>query len=56
MANDDVYRTFLTYIEGLITKEETIKRLKIKKLFNQFVFATQKALDRLKFINGEVVK
>ena len=61
VANDDVYRTFQTYIGGLITKEETLVRLKIKKLFNQYVFLTQKAMDYLnmdylKFVKAEEIK
>lgn len=54
VANDDVYRTLTLYREGEITREETLTRLKIKELYNQLVFATERALTYLRF-NGSVV-
>ena len=50
VANDDVYRTIQVYSTGLITKEQAIEALKIKKLFNQYVFTTTKAISLLKFV------
>ena len=50
VANDDVYRTFTFYTAGLFTKEQTLEQLKIKKLYNQLVLATEKALSYLHFI------
>ena len=50
VANDDVYRTFTLYTAGLLTKEQTLEALKIKKLYDQLVFATEKALSYLHFI------
>ena len=50
VANDDVYRTFTLYTAGLLTKEQTLEQLKIKKLYNQLVLATEKALSYLHFI------
>ena len=55
VANDDVYRTLTLYREGEITKKETLERLKIKKLYNQLVFATEKALAFIRFRKSEVV-
>ncbi len=49
VADDDVYETFLLYATGTLTKEETLKRLKIKKLFNQLVFGSKRAISFLKF-------
>jgi hypothetical protein len=49
VANDTIYRTFVAYEAGIITKEETIERLKVKKLYNQMTFATERALSRLKY-------
>ena len=49
VANDDVYRTLQVYSSGLLTKEQALEALKIKKLFNQYVFATNEALALLKF-------
>lgn len=50
VANDDVYRTLQVYGAGLLSREQAIQALKIKKLFNQYVFATKKALELLKFV------
>ncbi len=49
VANDDVYRTLQVYQGGLLSKEQALEALKIKKLFNQYVFATEEALALLKF-------
>ena len=50
VANDDVYTTFNLYAAGVLTKEQTLDALKIKKLYNQLVLSTDKALQYLKFI------
>lgn len=47
VANDTIYRTFVAYEEGILTKEETIARLKVRKLFNQMIFVTEAALKEL---------
>ena len=49
VANDDVYQTFILYSTGIYTKEQTIEALKIKKLYNQYVFTTDRALSFLTF-------
>jgi len=49
VADDDVYETFMLYSTGTLTKEETLKRLKIKRLFNQMVFSSERAISFLKF-------
>ncbi len=55
VANDDVYRTLTLYREDEITKDETLARLKIKRLYNQLVFATAKALTFIRFRGSEVL-
>jgi hypothetical protein len=50
VANDDIFVTFQLYASGDLTKDETISRLKVKKLYNQLVFSSDKALSYLKFI------
>lgn len=55
VANDDVYRTIALYMTGVLDKEQTLSSLKIRKLFNQLVFATEKALQYLKFEGRELV-
>lgn len=55
VANDDVYTTFTLYSAGVLTKEQTLETLKIKRLYNQLVLASERALSYLKFI-GTVPK
>ena len=58
VANDDVFLTFHLYAAGELTKEETINRLKIKKLYNQLVFSSERAISYLEFagiLDGGVV-
>lgn len=56
VANDTIYRTFVAYEEGILTKDETIARLKVKKLFNQMTFTTEAALHQLKYIGQLEIK
>ena len=42
--------TFTLYTAGLLTKEQTLDALKIKKLYNQLVLTSEKALSYLQFI------
>ena len=55
VANDDVYSTITLSMSGILDMEQTLARLKIKKLFNQLVFATEKSLQYLHFEGREVV-
>ena len=55
VANDDVYRTITLYMTGVLDKEQTLAALKIRKLFNQLVFATEKSLQYLHFEGRELV-
>ena len=55
VANDDVYRTIALYMTGVLDKEQTLSSLKIRKLFNLLVFATEKSLQYLKFEGRELV-
>lgn len=56
VANDDVYRTLALYREGELFREDVLKRLKIKRLYNQLVFATERALSFIRFERSEVVQ
>ncbi len=49
VADDDVYRTLQVYATGLLSKEQALESLKVKKLFDQYVFATEKSISLLKF-------
>ena len=55
VADDNIYQTFILYSGGILTKEQTIEALKVKKLFNQYVFKNNQALDCLNFTEGEEV-
>lgn len=55
VANDDVYRTITLYMTGVLDKEQTLAALRIRKLFNQLVFATEKSLEYLHFERSELV-
>ncbi len=55
VANDDMYRTVQIYLTGIISKEQALEALKVKRLFDQYVFSTDKALLLLKFIRAEVL-
>lgn len=50
VADDDVYTTFALYTAGVLTKEQTLEALKIKKLYDQLVLSTEKALSYLRFL------
>lgn len=50
VANDDVYTTFALYSGGILTKAQTLEALKIKKLYDQLVLSSEKALSYLNFI------
>lgn len=49
VADDDVYTTFALYTAGVLTKEQALETLKIKKLYNQLVFSTENALKYIEF-------
>jgi len=53
VANDTIFRTFIAYQNGILSEAETLKRLKIRRLYNQLVFSNEEALKCLTF-NGEI--
>lgn len=52
VANDTLYQTLTLYEAGILTKPETIARLKVHPLFDQVSFLSYKALQHLKFIDA----
>ena len=52
VANDDVFATLIIYEQGILNVEQTLEALKIKDLYSQFVFKTEKALSLLKYSNS----
>ena len=55
VANDNVYRVLNLYRSGEIDREEVLKRLKIRKLYNQLVFASDKSLGFIRFLRSETL-
>lgn len=55
VANDDVYKIIELFDSSLLTKEQALSALKVKKLYNQYVFTTVKALKCLKYISSSEV-
>jgi hypothetical protein len=53
VANDDVYAVLLPYFNGIISAEAALVALKVKRLFNQYTFATDEALQTLEHIGTE---
>lgn len=55
VANDDVYRTVGLYLSGILTKEQTLESLKVKTLYNQYTFVTEKSFQLLHFIKSYTI-
>jgi len=56
VANDTLYATLSLYEAGILDKRETVKRLKVHKLFDQISFHSVKCLRELSFVDSfEVV-
>lgn len=55
VANDTLYQTLTLFESGILTKPETIARLKVHRLFDQFSFHTPAALACLNFCEAYVV-
>jgi hypothetical protein len=49
VANDTIYRTLIAFETGEVSKTETIARLKVRQLFDQMTFASERSLSFLKF-------
>ncbi len=52
VANDTLYTTLLLYETGVLSKTETIARLKVHKLFDQISFHNEGVLKELRFIES----
>jgi hypothetical protein len=49
VANDTIYRTLIAYETGELSKTETIARLKVRQLYDQMTFASERSLSFMKF-------
>ena len=56
VADDNVYLTIKLFESGVLDREETIKRLKIEKLFNQILFHTADSLEYCSFDHYEMLQ
>jgi len=56
VANDTLYRIITIYESGILTFEETIKRLKAHELFDQLSFHSEKALENLVYTGKNIIK
>lgn len=52
VANDALYATLILYEAGVLSKEETIVRLKTHVLFDQISFHNEAILKELKFVDS----
>lgn len=52
VANDTLYQTLALFESGILTKPETIVRLKVHRLFDQISFNTPKAIKYLQYIRA----
>jgi len=49
VANDTIYRTLIAFENGILSKAETIARLKVSQVFDQMTFTSNRSLSFLKF-------
>jgi hypothetical protein len=49
VANDTIYNTLIAFETGVLSKEETLARLKVRNLYNQMTFKTGEALSCLRY-------
>ena len=56
IADDTVGETVLFVIDGVISKEAAIERLKFQKINSQIAFCTVKSLKHLRFVKSYEVK
>jgi len=49
VANDTIYRTLIAFENGVLSVADTIARLKVRQLFDQMTFASERSLSFLKY-------
>jgi hypothetical protein len=49
VANDTIYTTLIAFETGVLSKAETIARLKVRTVYNQMTFKTEQALPFLRY-------
>ena len=59
VANDDVFTTLQLFENGILSRAQAIDALKVKKLYDQYTFASERSISLLKFshyFNAEEAK
>ncbi len=56
IADDNVGETVSYVMQGIMRKEDAVKRLKFERINNQIAFCTSKSLLNLKFIRSYIVE
>ena len=56
IADDTVFNTVNAVVEGVLTKEKAIQKLKYEKVNSQVAFCTEKALLHIKYVKSYEVK
>lgn len=56
IANDNVGETISYVVQGIMRKEDALKRLQFEKINNQIAFCTEKSLHSLEFIESYQVR
>jgi len=49
VANDTIYRTLIAYENGVLSAADTIARLKVRQLYDQMTFASERSISFLKY-------
>ena len=52
VANDDVFVTVTLYLGGALTKPQALEALKVKRLYNQYVWKTGAAIELVSFVES----
>ena len=56
IANDNVGETVSFVMQGIMRKEDAVKRLRFEKINNQIAFCTERALETLTFVDSYTVE
>lgn len=56
VADDNVYRQFALFENGVISKQSLISELMTYKLVDQYLFHTEKALNHLEYLTNKLIE
>jgi len=56
VANDTVYTVVQLYENGIFDKDEAIKRFKVRPLYDQVLFHTERALSFCRYLSAEAIE